>query len=1013
MENLNNKFGEPPLSLEVLNESQMLTKVKKNWEKWNKKEWKKRFEQNPTDIANEYRFVATNPELWARYSDEMRKIFLLMNKIILKNIIQLPQPVIDTIKENSCFKFYFNDETQEAFHIPISILRQNCSGSPYFKGLLEGNFKEKEAGEVHLKQMGRTSFQKFFEWLTFPSPSCFNEMDINALFEFLEDVAIFEIPGLTRHIDQTLKEKTTIENVISVINVICENFEYRSINCSFPLTTQASLDILSQAGLTIKKESHNKKRQEKINISEDRQCFQTASDRSHFLGAFSSPFGIFSPNLFQQPLRHMEKYPVFGAGEVNSSVNLQWEGLDREFFRPGGSYKVTINSTFVENMHMLEALNLTFLNWANSVHLIFNVSQLNETDKKWLPQKFPNTTKITLKLSSTIPIAWDFLQNFSKLEKVFIRLDRNQFANKFLEIFNENFFKHNNQIAIEFTNLSYFRPVLKYSKSPTQSVNRKRKKTTTKELSIADFIICIMLTEGTVRLFEKYKEFCVYLKDEQLLHLLEKGKIDLTAENLDLSHSKYLTSKSLSKLFQSMPNLTDVNLSYLSSGDYDRLINGENQLPQDLNDKLNWSAWLDQVPQLLLDIPNLSTLELPSDLCMRNLNLGINEWNTWQRLIIKYFSDLRPKTLIIKLKSNLSITLFFHELMPKYPHGRIELILADELYDSPVAAPRIISRAVPLAVPLVVPLAAPQFVLATPVPITGYKDLDDYRVTFFGSDSMIELKLDPNSRNGCDFDGVDGLYYRQIKYLTSYTQPILNFSYLKDYGKSKVEEFCPQYMNNPLESLAKHFDHIKQINLFLNRFFLSTYQWTFDDLLAFRNLKTIEIEIDPEWPFSDFLQLFPNSNLYQFLQDKSYVILFKQTEFETALIEEASTQEIENIVHLYLEQTKELAKLFPDYHPFTNVSASPIRKFIENKHLLEIKPGQGKIMFRPTKLYLNHLSKITDVGLVEFLRSFSSISSIDLRGCAGLTQKSVDLLNEKYPNIIIHLPEHLDNKMLD
>jgi hypothetical protein len=458
-----------------------------------------------------------------------------------------------------------------------------------------------------------------------------------------------------------------------------------------------------------------------------------------------------------------------------------------------------------------------------------------------------------------------------------------------------------------------------------------------------------------------------------------------------------------------MPRLTHVNLSYLSSGDYDRLINGENQHPPEGDDHLNYLPWFNQDPQLLRDLPNLSTLELSSNLCMGNLNPEV-EWNTWNRFIKKYFSDLRQKTLIIKVNSNFPITMFFHEIMPKYPRGRIELILAHDLYASPLAAPRTVSHAIPLAVPL----AVPQSVLATPVPIIGYKDCDNYRITFFNSDCMIELKLNPNSRNDYDFEKADLMDCLIIKSLTSYTQPILNLSYLKDYGESKKGEFCPQYFKNPFKDLAQHLDHIKQINLFLNGHFLSTSQWTFDDLLAFRNLKTIELEIDPKLPFSDFLQLFSSSNLYQFLKDKSYVILFKQTEFETALIEEASTQEIENMVHLYLEQTKKLANLFPDYHPFTSLSASPIRKFIEDKHLLQIKPGQGKTEFSSTQqLYFNDLSKMTSDGLKDFLNQFPSVSFIDLQGCDFLTQKSVSLLNEKYPNIMIHLPDHLDNKILN
>jgi hypothetical protein len=378
-----------------------------------------------------------------------------------------------------------------------------------------------------------------------------------------------------------------------------------------------------------------------------------------------------------------------------------------------------------------------------------------------------------------------------------------------------------------------------------------------------DLIACLKLTEGKVSL-EDDKEFCVNLKDKQLLDLLANGKIDLTTKILDLSHSKHLTSKSLSKLFQSMPNLTHVNLSYLSSGDYDRLINGENQHPQDLSDDLNCSIWSRQDPQLLCDLPNLSMLELSSNLCMGIENLGA-EWNTWNRLIEKYFSH-GGKILIIKVNSNdLPVTMVFLEKMAKYPHGRIELILAEGIQGAFGAS-------------------GTSSDIATQVPITGYEDCPDYRVTF-SNDCTIELKLNSNSGYDYDFAGADFINCIRIKSLTRNTQPILKLSYLKDYGESKDGEFSPQYFKNPFQALTWPFDHIKQIHLVLNRHFLSTSQWTFDDLIAFKKLKTIELEIDPKLPLSDFLQLLPDSNLYKFLKDKSYTIIFKQTEFEIAQLE--------------------------------------------------------------------------------------------------------------------------------
>jgi hypothetical protein len=615
--------------------------LEQNWDgEFDKEKWTERFTHHSREISRECQWIANDPQLRNRYQEQIKKVYQLMEEIIQKDEIKLSLKIINRITNSSQifsekkshirFNLCQNEtQTTQAFDLPVVYLTKLCQNSPYFTSLLQSPFKEKEDGIVNLENVSVSSFKNLFKWLKDPS-DCFQGMDINALFDFLQDILRFQISNLIKEIDLVLANKIELENVILIMNVFSKEGEILNL----PATLQACLLTLSARGILI------------------------------------------SPSTACQ------------KEEWQSSIILQ-----NETFFQSQSYQIRITSEYLDCLSEEENLEFLNRAKTLHLILDLPVIPEEAKKKLAAMFPATTTVTIVLKVIKD-PILWDFFENFTKLSGVLIELDTEHQAKESLRILDETFFKRISQITSQqtsadspfqlgFLNLEKFSPTLKYfplapvdqrgsshqsSLNPpieghlhslksvgqvAQSADSPQKDNS--ELSIKDFIRCLKLTCEKIDLFgKKYGQFTSLLTDSQLLDLLQHERIDLSGEELKLDERDKLTLQSLKHLFKSMTGLKHLQINVTS----DFLVDFISQ------------------PSILENLPQLSILEFM--LSIESFGeISRDKFDSFFRGL--FANSQHPRTVKFHFPLNVilaskEIGAYFQLIAARYPNASIEVL---------------------------------------------------------------------------------------------------------------------------------------------------------------------------------------------------------------------------------------------------------------------------------------------------------------------------------------------------
>lgn len=244
-------------------------------------------------------------------------------------------------------------------------------------------------------------------------------------------------------------------------------------------------------------------------------------------------------------------------------------------------------------------------------------------------------------------------------------------------------------------------------------------------------------------------------------------------------------------------------------------------------------------------------------------------------------------------------------------------------------------------------------------------------------------------------------YLTPLKKITETLLVSLDLDYLTDDSQNKNFE----HWKIGFEYLSKQFPNLDQIHLPITKEVLINRELSFECLFEM-NIKEIILKIKADTFFPK--ALVNQSPLIEMIRRKALpVCIFEVMELSEEGWNKSSEEEKEGIFLQHIQFGLHYMKLFKTYHLFKSFSPllGHLNAMMEDVDLKRLKPEN----FAGTHLVLANLKKITDEGLIFFFSGFQSLSSIDLRGCSSLTFESILMLKEKYPNIAIFPPGHLED----